>query len=48
MGLVMSIADHVVALNLAASSRRERRPQVQSDPEVIEAYLGSKADDRHA
>ncbi len=42
MGLVMSIADHVVALNFGKKLAEGTPSQVQSNPDVIKAYLGSK------
>src|SRR6187200_506828 len=42
MGLVMSIADHVVALNFGSKLAEGTPAQVQANADVIKAYLGSK------
>jgi branched-chain amino acid transport system ATP-binding protein len=42
MGLVMSIADHVVALNFGKKLAEGTPTEVQADSDVIKAYLGSK------
>jgi branched-chain amino acid transport system ATP-binding protein len=42
MGLVMSIADHVVALDFGKKLAEGTPTAVQSNPDVVKAYLGSK------
>ena len=42
MGLVMSIADHVVALDFGRKLAEGTPAQIQANADVIKAYLGSK------
>jgi branched-chain amino acid transport system ATP-binding protein len=43
MGLVMSVSDHVVALNFGRKIAEGTPEQVRDDPDVVQAYLGAQS-----
>ena len=43
MGMVMDLSDHVVVLNFGEVIARGTPREVQDNPEVVRAYLGSGA-----
>jgi ABC-type hemin transport system ATPase subunit len=40
MGLVMSLSDHIVALNFGSKIAEGTPAQVRSHPALVQAYLG--------
>ncbi len=48
MAMVMQLCQHIVVLNFGEKIGEGSPQQVQADPAVIEAYMGSEADDNAA
>ena len=45
MGLVMAVCDHIYVLDFGSLIAEGTSEQIQNDPIVLEAYLGTKSDD---